>query len=256
MRPMRQSPSLTPRAIHGTLRMLLAPLVCVVAALALAGCAVHPGQDEIAFLRGGALIALNPDGSDARTLASGSIVSFAWSPDHSQLVFRTAVGSDVADLLPYGTMGVPDAAGTLQIIGINGGHSIQITPDATGVIWSDAWWNANGNRLLYREALAGTDPEAGAQIYVVSQSDQPAGIARQTVMNDASLPALAPDGSRVAGIDGVGTLSLAVPGKSGQALASGALLTLPGTGRPGRVLWQPGHNALLYDHRASGQTRR
>src|SRR5690242_12083750 len=56
----------------------------------LSGCALHPGADEVAFLRGGRLWLVNPDGTGLVRASGGGVVSFAWSPDHHQLVFRTA----------------------------------------------------------------------------------------------------------------------------------------------------------------------
>jgi Tol biopolymer transport system component len=228
--------------LRATLALLFAAITCA----ALTGCGVHPGGQQIAFLRTGALIALNPDGSNARTLASGSIVSFAWSPDHQQLVYRMAKGGGAADLVPTATVGVPDAAGSLVVTSINGGRGVGITPDASELAWSDAWWNVNGNRLLYRQEFADVDAGAAAPVYVLSQADQPAGIARKPLYNAIGMPALAADGSQVAAIDAGGTLRLGPPGQTGQAVATGALLTLPNTGREGRVLWQPEQDRLLY----------
>jgi hypothetical protein len=226
--------------------VVLALLVVGWVLAALAGCALHPGGQEIAFLRAGQLVAINPDGSDPRMLSSGSVVSFAWSPDHHQLVYRSALHPDTAELVPVSTVGPSDARGALNVISINGGRSTQITPDAPQLTWSDAWWNRNGNRLVYREAFATNDIDATAPAYIVSQADQPVGIARKTLPDAASIPTLSPDGSQAAAIDGDGTLRIGAPGQPGQAVARGALLTLPGTGRPGRVLWQPGQDALLY----------
>jgi hypothetical protein len=61
-----------------------------------------------------------------------------------------------------------------------------------------------------------------------------------------SLPAVAADGAQVAYIDRDGALWVGPPEQTGKQIATGALLTLPDTGRAGRVLWQPGQNRLLY----------
>ncbi len=214
---------------------------------------MRPGGQELAFLRGGRLIAINGDGSNARTVASGSIVSFAWSPDHHQLVYRIATGADLTRFPPTTALGAPDAPGSLNVIGINGGQPTPITPEAPDLAWSDAWWNVKGNRLVYREEFATSDP-AAALAYIVSQADQPAGIARKTLPDDVSLPALSADGTQVAGIDATGAVRVATPGQAGAVVATGALTVLPVTGRPGRVLWQPGHNALLYAVASGGRT--
>ncbi|HEX6123043.1 MAG TPA: LpqB family beta-propeller domain-containing protein [Ktedonobacterales bacterium] len=227
------------------LRAALVPLLIGLASAALAGCGLHPGGQQIALLRAGQLIALNPDGSNPRTLASGGIVSFAWSPDHQRLVYREATGS-AGDLAPTTTVGALEAAGGLVVTSINGGRGVRITPDASDLAWSDAWWNVQGNRLLYRQEFADVEADAAAPVYVLSQDDQPAGIARKPLYGAAGLPAVAPDGSQVAYIDASGTLRVGPPGQTGRQIATGALLTLPTTGRAGRVLWQPGQNRLLY----------
>jgi len=61
------------------------------------------------------------------------------------------------------------------------------------------------------------------------------------------MPALSPDGKRVAVVNAVGDLLLGSVGEQGTTIAHGAALILPPAGRPARVLWQPRHDALLYD---------
>jgi hypothetical protein len=216
-------------------------LVCIAATL-LSGCGLQNGSETIAFLRGTTLWAVNPDGAGLRPLAQGSIVGVSWSPDHHQYVMRTAQSLTLAE--PLSPLAVPDAPGELAVGSVNGGSSVQITPNLAGLARSDAWWNADGNRLLYRESLAGTGL-VGAT-YVVSQADQPVGIARKSVAQNAGLPVLSPDGSRLASLDSAGNIYLGAPGTSGQVVATGALLTMPNSKRPARLLWQPQHNALLY----------
>jgi hypothetical protein len=213
--------------------------------LTLAGCGpvIHPGGDEIAFLRGGSIWGTQPDGSNARTLATGEIVSLGWSPDHHQVLYRVLLGGDDTFPPPTSTRAVPDAAGNIAVIGINGGNPLVLTPNDDTVARGDAWWNPGGNRLLYREELL---TSSGAPIYIVSQSDQPVGIASKVAQSAASLPVLSSDGHQVAVLDTAGDLLLGTPGSSGAVLARGGTLTLPGTGRPAHLLWQPGHNALLY----------
>src|SRR5579859_3805961 len=64
--------------------------------LVVAACAFHGGGETIAFLRGGELWSINPDGSGAAWLAGGGVVGFAWSPDHHQVVFRSGNGAFAA----------------------------------------------------------------------------------------------------------------------------------------------------------------
>ena len=215
----------------------------------LAGCSVQNGGDTIAFLRGKTLWAINPDGSGLRALAQGNIVGMAWSPDHHQMVYRVSRSPWVVVQSPLTLLGAPDAPGGLIVASVNGSaDAIQISPALAGVTWSDAWWNANGNRLLYRESLIGaTNSATSTPIYIVSQADQPVGIARKPVVNNARLPVLSADGSRLATVESDGNVLLGAPGSAGMFIAKGALLTLPGTSRPARLLWQPQHEALLYE---------
>src|SRR5262249_21896124 len=59
----------------------------------------------------------------------------------------------------------------------------------------------------------------------------------------------------VAVIDAAGNVQLGKPGAEGTVIAGEALLTLPGTTRPARLLWQPRHDAVVYSTpAASGVT--
>lgn len=215
----------------------------LLACLTLAACALHPGGDEIAFLRAGQLWTVNPDGTDARAIAGGNTVGFAWSPDHHQIVFRYASAAQPAQ----GVLSAPDAPGDLGVIGVDGGAVVTITPQVAGLARSDAWWTAQGNRLLYREGFPlAPGQQPSSPTYVLSQSDQPAGIARKLLPSGASIPAAAPDGSLVALVDQVGNVRVGVPATTGRILASEALLQLPAGNRTARVLWQPYHDALLF----------
>lgn len=220
-------------------------IICLAATL-LAGCSVQNGGDTIAFLRGKTLWAINPDGSGLRALAQGDIVSMAWSPDHHQMVYRISSSTSVATQSPLSPHGAPDAPGGLIVASVNGSaDAIQISPALADVAWSDAWWNANGNRLLYRESL--DSAAASAATYFVSQADQPVGIARKPVVGNTGLLVLSADGSRIATVDSDGNVRLGTSGSIGMIVATSALLTLPSASRPARLLWQPRHDALLYE---------
>lgn len=236
------------RAAPGVWLALLLPMAVLAASLSACGVTLHSGAQALAYIRGGQLWVANGDGSQPRLLAAGPVASFAWSPSHHQLVYRLASGGgSPAPSVPLtSTFAVPDAPGDLVIISINGGAGIQITPHVAGLARSDAWWDVDGNRLLYREEPAPVDPAALSAAYISSQSDQPVGIARKDVLNAAGIPVLSADGAQVAAIGPQGTIRIGTPGQTGRVVARGALVTLPGTGRPARVLWQPGHDAVLY----------
>ncbi|HEX9038559.1 MAG TPA: hypothetical protein VF808_16365 [Ktedonobacterales bacterium] len=220
----------------------LAPLLALAAVCALlAGCAFNPGGDQLAWQRGDQLWVANPDGSGARDIAPGFTSGYAWSPDHHELVFR--FGKSASPPPAGATWAAPETPSDLAVVSISGGQSTQITPDGAGLFRSDAWWDPQGNRLLYREYGAGAPLAA---VYFDSQNDQPVGIARKVILDSADLPTLAPDGQRVAVIDPNGNVLIGAPSQTGKIIARGAALTLPGSDRPARLLWRPGHDALVY----------
>lgn len=229
---------------RGILRAALPlALLGALALSALAGCGFHPGGDQIAYLSGDQLWVANPDGSDPRQLTPRQTISFSWSPDHHELVFR--YGASVGSPPPPGaTWAAPESVSELAVTSISGGSPTQITPTARDQARSDAWWDPQGNRLLYREYTPGAGGIAAA--YFESQNDQPVGIARKVVLAAATLPTLSPDGSQVAVIDPDGALRIGPAGQPGHSLAQDALIRLAGSDRPARILWRPGHDALLY----------
>lgn len=225
----------------GRARRVFAPLLALAAVCALlAGCAFQPGGEQIAWQRGDQLWVANPDGSAARQLAPNQVAGYAWSPDHRELVFRYA--KSVASLPAGAPWAAPETVSELAVVSNSGGQPTQITPGG-GLTRSDAWWDPQGNRLLYREYGGGA---ALAPIYFDSQNDQPIGIARKVILDAASMPTLAPDGQRVAVINAGGDILVGAPAQTGKVVARGAALTLPGSDRPARLLWRPGHNALVY----------
>lgn len=229
--------------------MLLAAL-CVSLALgalgALAGCGpLHSGADTIAYLRGGQLWAAWSDGTHPRLIAAG-VVGYAWSPDHHELVYRSISQGSIPPLAPQSTRITPDLPATISVASLNGGIPLQISPAAE--LRSDAWWDANGNRVVYRE----TSTSVNAPQYVVSQVDQVFGIARKPLVNNASIPAIARDGMHVASNDAQGAVRVGAPSATGMVVASGALLTLLDTGRPAHVLWRPRADEVVYPAEAGG----
>ncbi len=231
------------RSLLAARRLLRAPLLLAlfVAAL-LAGCAFHPGGAQIAYLNGDQLWVVNPDSSQPRELATQDVRGFSWSPDHHELVFR--YGAATAENLPGATWAPSEGVSELATTSISGGQPLQITPTAPHLARSDAWWDPQGNRLLYREYVPGT--ALISAIYIESQNDQPVGIARKIVVDAATLPTLSPDGSRVAVIDPQGGVHAGTASQPGDALAQNALTRIPSDGLPARILWRPGHDALVY----------
>jgi hypothetical protein len=212
----------------------------------------HTGGSEIAFLRGGALWEVDQDGSNLHQIASDKILGFSWSPDHHQIVVRMSSGTPPAGSSLYG---YPDLASELGVTSVDGGNILQITPPGTGLRRSDAWWDANGSRLLYREEKTASGGQLETPLWKLSQADQPAGIARKDLPASSVLPAVNSDGSLVASIDANGRVLVGAPGSAASAVATGALTALPvSPGYPARPLWQPGTGALLYAVASAGPT--
>ena len=231
---------------HNTTMCRLVALLTLgaLALVALSACSPgHTGSSEIGFLRGGTLWAIDPDGSNLHQIESGQFIGFSWSPDHHQIVLRQADGKAPDPVAPFG---LGDLKSELGVTAIDGGNIIQITPPNSGLLRSDAWWDTGGNRLLYREEKPGADSAADAPQWKLSQSDQPAGIARKDLPTSVVLPAVNSDGSLIASIDAQGNVSDGQPGSAPSVIASGALTILPGSNAPARPLWQPSTGALLY----------
>lgn len=240
------------RAASPSVRVPLAALgvaaaLALMLVVALAGCGpFHSGADTVAYLNDGQLWVAWSDGSHPR-LISGGVAGYAWSPDHHELVYRFISQGTLPSPAPLSTRIVPDLPANISVASVNGGVPLQISPGGDG-LRSDAWWDANGNRVVYRE----TGASVNTPQYVVSQVDQVFGIARKPLLDDASIPAVAPDGMQVAVIDARGELRIGAPASAGVVVASGALLTLPNTGMPAHPLWRPHANEVVYAAAAPG----
>jgi hypothetical protein len=223
----------------------IAALLVAIAMPLLAGCAYHPGGDALAFLRDGKLYTVQADGANLHQIAGDGVVSYSWSPNHQQLVYRTAAPFP-SSRGQSPTENAPDLSGNLSVVSVNGGSTIPITPDASALVRTDAWWDANGNRLLYAERFPAPEGLDDTADYIVSQADQPIGIASKSISDAAALPALSGDGAQVARISAPGNLILSATGMPGKMVTGAALRKLPNTSRVGRVLWRPHTDGLLY----------
>ena len=224
----------------------------------LAACSTgHLGGNEIAFVRAGHLWTIDPNGANAFEVVSASapVIGYAWSPDHQMFVFRELdshyAGTPAGKHLQTNPItGLPaDLPASLNTISIDGGMPIPIISPAPNTQYSNAWWNATGNRLLYREEpthLQGSLPLAVA--WYVSQDDQPNGIARKSLPPSYSIPSLSPASSLAIGNSRQGIFSTTLAGTNFHFLARGALAGHPLPASLERVLWQPAHQRplLLY----------
>ena len=217
----------------------------------------HLGGNEIAFVRDGHLWTIDPNGANIFEVVSDSapVIGYAWSPDHQMFVFRELdshyAGTPAGKHLQTNpNTGLPaDMPASLNTISIDGGMPIPITSPAPHTQNSNAWWNATGNRLLYREEsthLQGSLPLAVS--WYVSQDDQPNGIARKSLPSSYSIPSFSPDSSLAIGNSRQGIFSTTLAGTNFHLLARGALRGHPLPASLERVLWQPAHPRplLLY----------
>jgi hypothetical protein len=246
--------------IRYTLRMkrqrlfLLSLLLCTYLAACSPG---HLGGNEIAFVRDGHLWTIDPNGANIFEVVSDGapVIGYAWSPDHQMFVFReldTHYARTPADkhLQTNPITGLPaDLPASLNTTSIDGGMPIPIISPAPNTQFSNAWWNATGNRLLYREEsthLQGSLPLAVS--WYVSQDDQPNGIARKSLPSSYSIPSLSPDSSLAIGNSRQGIFSTTLAGTNFHLLSGGALVGHPLPASLERVLWQPAHPRplLLY----------
>lgn len=212
------------------------------------------GSEEIAFLRDGNLWTINPNGANAFEAVAQStpVLGYGLSPNHQIFVFRTldsSVQKSGAHLVIDPITGLTgDVPSSLNTVGIDGGTPIPIILSSPNLARSDAWWSPTGTRLLYREGASSTLDSPDLVTWVVSQNDQPVGIARKFLPNSFSIPSINADSSMAIGnsVQGVYTTTLA--GTDLTFVQRGALPGHPLPASLERLLWQPAHQnpALLY----------
>src|SRR6185312_6207647 len=129
-----------------------------------------------------------------------------------------------------------------------GGSPIPIIFESSDISRSNAWWNAEGNRLLYREEPQSNVQNPLAVSWWVSQNDQPAGIARKSLPSSYSIPSLSFNSSLAIGNTDLGVFTTTLAGTNLQYVISGVLPGHPLPASLERVLWQPAHPhpAILY----------
>jgi hypothetical protein len=239
------------------LRLLLKLGLALLGLLTLAACTPGDlGNEEIAFMRNGNLWTIGSNGANAfEAVAQGvPILGYGLSPNHQIFVFRTLdstfartpAGTHLAVNPLTGLVG--DVPGALSTVGIDGGTPIPLILSTPHLARSDAWWNSGGTRLLYRE---GAGPDLGSPALVawmVSQNDQPEGIARKMLPASFSIPSFNAAGDLAVGNAPQGIFTTTLAGTNLKAVLPGALPGHPLPASLERVLWQPAHAhpALLY----------
>lgn len=213
----------------------------------------HSGGNEIAFIRNGQLWTIDPDGANAFAIVGNNpaVLGYGWSPTHQILTFRTidptfATTTDGKHLVINPLTGLAgDVPGTLNTVGIDGGVPIPILLSSQDVQYSNAWWNPDGNRLLYREAYSG-DHNPNTMQWWVAQDDQPEGIARKSLPNSFSIPSLSSNNSMAIGNSYNGVFTTTIAGTNIHYLSHVPLTGHPLPATLERVLWQPAHAHPLF----------
>ena len=234
-------------------------LVCLIILLGwlLVSCSPgHLGGSEIAFVRGGHLWTIDPDGSNAFEVENDStpVLGYAWSPSHEIFFYRTLdekfaatpAGKQVRNDPVTGL--AADAPSTLNTISIDGGSAIPIEFSNPGIAFSNAWWNTNSTRLLYREYVMGAIHTPVAVQWWISQSDQIAGIARKALPASSAIPSFSPNNSSAIGNSSTGVFSTKLDGSHLRYLIQPEPAGHPLPAALERFLWQPAHSnpAILY----------
>jgi Tol biopolymer transport system component len=141
-----------------------------------------PDGGTIAFVRGGALFVMPPDGSDAHVLAEISdrvIQNPRWAPDGSALAFTTL---QIAGTYPVGC----GYGGGVFVVGADGAGLQQLTGSACD---RELSWSPSSDRLLFSTADG---------LVVI----RPDGSGRKLIAEQAELATWSPDGEFVAYLGG------------------------------------------------------
>ncbi len=182
------------------------------------------------------------------------VVGYTWSPTHQILSYRSldtdfAKTSAAKHLSTNPTTGlIKDAPSTLNTISVDGGTPISIAFSSPNVRYSNAIWNANGNRLLYRQTATSFSENPSHVNWWISQNDQPGGIAIKSLPGSYSIPSLSYVAQQALGNSSRGLFTTTLAGTQFHSLTSEPIPGHPLPAPLERVLWQPGHqdHAFLY----------
>lgn len=236
-------------------RILLLTLL-LLASLLVACSPGHGGGNEIAFVRDGQLWTMDPDGANAFEIVTNTppVIGYGWSPTHQILTFRTLdpdyAKTSAAHSLQMNplTQLFNDVPSSQNTIGIDGGSAVPILFSSKDIQVSNAWWNASGNRLLYREEPATVAQSANSPLWWISQNDQPGGIARKLFPSSFSIPSIAFNNFMAIGNSFRGLYATALDGTNLHFIVPDKLAGHPLPATLERTLLQPAHNVpmILY----------
>jgi hypothetical protein len=145
---------------------------------------------------------------------------------------------------------ITDAPSTLNTIGIDGGTPLSIAFSSPDVRYSNAMWNTNGTRLLYRQTATAFSGNPANVNWWISQNDQPGGIAIKAFPGSYSIPSLSYiiQNYLVLGNSNNGLFTTSLDSTHLHSLTRAVLPGHPLPASLERVLWQPGHqdHTFLY----------
>ncbi len=218
----------------------------------------HLGSTVIAFIRNGHLWTIDPNGANAFEIVAQNtpVVGYSWSPTHQILAFRTldadfAKTSAAKHLIGQPMTGLTkDTPSVENTIGVDGGTPIPIAFSSSTTSYSNAIWNTNGTRLLYRQTVQGAQDHPPIPQWFISQSDQPGGIALKSLPASYSIPSFSylSQHPLVLGNNEHGIFITTLAGTNVQYLSHAPLLSHPLPASLERILWQPAHQdrSFLY----------
>lgn len=218
----------------------------------------HLGSTIIAFLRNGHLWTIDPNGANAFEIVAQDtpVVGYSWSPTHHMLTFRTldtdfAKTSTAKLLTSQPIMGlIEDSPSVENTIGVDGGMSIPIAFSNLQINYSNALWNPDGTRLLYRQTIQGAPSNPLTAQWFIAQNDQPGGIALKSFPASYSIPSFSylSQHALVLGNNDRGIFTTTPAGTNLHYLLRNPLPGHPLPASLERILWQPAHqdHSFLY----------
>lgn len=218
----------------------------------------HLGSAIIAFIRNGHLWTIDPNGANAFEIVAQDtpVVGYSWSPTHHMLTFRTldadfAKTSTAKHLTSQPMTGlIGDTASVENTIGVDGGTSVPIAFSNPHINYSNALWNPNGTRLLYRQTIQGAQSNPLTAQWFISQNDQPGGIALKPFPASYAIPSFSylSQHPLVLGNNDRGIFTTTLAGTNVHYLTHNPLPGHPLPASLERILWQPAHQdqSFLY----------
>jgi hypothetical protein len=218
----------------------------------------HLGSAIIAFLRNGHLWTIDPNGANAFEIVAQDtpVVGYSWSPMHDMLTFRTldadfAKTSMAKHLTSQPMTGlIEDIPSVENTIGVDGGTPIPIAFSNPHINYSNALWNPDGTRLLYRQTIQGRQSNPLTAQWFIAQNDQPGGIALKSFPASYTIPSFSylSQHALILGNNDHGIFTTTLAGTNLHYLTYNPFPGHPLPPSLERILWQPAHqdHSFLY----------